>query len=1006
MNGASFLAFLQNARLVAYALSPSAAWVWARDGGELLWANAAGAAALGCHSARELTDRRFDASHPLIRDLKNLSPRLPTSGATQLARLRGLSEQPGAMTLCACSRLLAENETDAILVVATGPVKRPLALDQRVLGLVRDLSAVAVYGAGGALLHAASDLTGTEAVNSAMLALIDEARSAGDAAGLVGSYRVKVQQVPAYDGVLLLATFEDLGILERARGHVSQGAAAPDAQSSPTREGARDAAWYVFRDDAEKRLLQLRRPLRFVWRMDAEGRFSIDAGDFTSLAGVPTQARVGQLWDEFAGALDVDPDAKVTQAIASRQAWSAIAIDWPMEGTDVRLPVTLSGLPLFSAGQQFAGYRGFGVCRDVERLRAVLAAMREALTQRPAVAPGTEIAPVPAPDSREQAADPHSIETAPADGEQPGPAAPLPAFPEVLAASEEPHPLLRIVPTAQNVVPLRASMSLERRPHLTPVEHTAFHEIARALGARLEGEGGFAGQRPASAPAAYTSRAAEPLSSGRAPESRPGPIERMVLDRLPVGAILYQGRRVLLANRTLLDWTGFQCQEQLEAAGGADFLLGAYSPAGRDTSAGGVTIRTASGAQLSADTRLFKLEAEGDSALLLVLTRRAEERGESQVPGADAAQAHELKSILDTATDGVLVLDDIGTVIEANQSAQALFGYDSREIAGRSFVELFAPETQRLVREYLNSLAGDGVARVLNDGREVIGRVRSGGLIPLFMTLGRIAESPPKFCAVFRDITALKKAEEELSALRREAQQAHAARSDAFARIVQTTRTPMNAIIASTEAMLGERYGPIGNPRYLSYLKDIHAWGEGVVILLNDLFDLSRIEAGKLELSPVSFDLNDLVQQCVAIMQPHANGERIIIRTALSSGLPPVIADAGSARQIVLNLMSASIRSTAAGGQVIVSTTALSPAEVALRVRDTGVGMTEQEIENALEPFRHGGAAQGGDGVVSPLGLPLTKALAEANRGRFHIKSAKNAGTLTEIVFPAASAAA
>src|SRR4051812_50200683 len=112
MSTASFLAFLQNARLAAHALSPNAAWVWSRDGGEPLWANAAGAAALGCGSAERLTRGRFDVSHLLVRDLANLSPRLSRSGATQLAKLRGLSDQPGALTLCACSRLLAENEPD------------------------------------------------------------------------------------------------------------------------------------------------------------------------------------------------------------------------------------------------------------------------------------------------------------------------------------------------------------------------------------------------------------------------------------------------------------------------------------------------------------------------------------------------------------------------------------------------------------------------------------------------------------------------------------------------------------------------------------------------------------------------------------------------------------------------------------------------------------------------------------------------------------------------------
>jgi signal transduction histidine kinase len=172
-----------------------------------------------------------------------------------------------------------------------------------------------------------------------------------------------------------------------------------------------------------------------------------------------------------------------------------------------------------------------------------------------------------------------------------------------------------------------------------------------------------------------------------------------------------------------------------------------------------------------------------------------------------------------------------------------------------------------------------------------------------------------------------------------------------------------------------------------------------VISLVNDLLDLSKIEAGKLELNFVSVSLNDIVHQCVAIMQPQANRERIIIRTSLLPTLPPVVADERSVRQIVLNLLSNSIKFTGAGGQVIVSTALTDQGEAVMRVRDTGIGMNEKELQTALEPFRQvvTSGRVGGTG----LGLPLTKALAEANRASFTIRSAVDAGTLVEIAFPA-----
>src|SRR5205807_538368 len=264
----------------------------------------------------------------------------------------------------------------------------------------------------------------------------------------------------------------------------------------------------------------------------------------------------------------------------------------------------------------------------------------------------------------------------------------------------------------------------------------------------------------------------------------------------------------------------------------------------------------------------------------------------------------------------------------------------------------FAPESHRPALDYLDGLARNGVASLLNDGREVIGRVRQGGLIPLFMTMGRVGERGDKFCAVLRDITQWKRAEEELLDAKRRAERASSAKSDFLAKISHEIRTPLNAVIGFSEVMMEERFGPVGNDRYREYLKDIHASGGHLVSLINDLLDLSKIEAGKLDLTFTSVNLNGLVQQCVAIMQPQGNRERIIIRTSLAPTLPPVVVDARSIRQIVLNLLSNSIKFTGAGGQVIVSTALTDRGEAVLRVRDTGAGMSEKEIEAALEPFR------------------------------------------------------
>ncbi|MGA7975121.1 MAG: HAMP domain-containing sensor histidine kinase, partial [Pseudolabrys sp.] len=288
----------------------------------------------------------------------------------------------------------------------------------------------------------------------------------------------------------------------------------------------------------------------------------------------------------------------------------------------------------------------------------------------------------------------------------------------------------------------------------------------------------------------------------------------------------------------------------------------------------------------------------------------------------------------------------------------------------------------------------------LEAGREAIGLVRQGGLVPLHVTIGRV-EDGEKLCAVMRDVTSWKRSEEELITARHQAEKESTAKSEFLAKISHEIRSPLNAIIGFSEVMIDERFGALGNERYKQYLKDIHASGSHLVALLNDLLDLSKIEAGKLELTFVSVNLNDLVQECVAMMQPDANRERVIIRTSLPPTLPAVVADARSVLQITLNVLSNSIKFTGAGGQVIVSTALTDTNEVVLRVRDTGTGMSEKELQNALEPFRELATTARWGTSGTGLALPITKALAEANHARFVISSRVEDGTLVEVAFPA-----
>ncbi|WP_298378494.1 PAS domain-containing protein [uncultured Bradyrhizobium sp.] len=818
-----------------------------------------------------------------------------------------------------------------------------------------------------------------------------------------------------------------------------------------------------------------RHPLRFMWQMDHEARFSLGSDEFTRLIGLHTAAGFGRLWSDIAESFGLDPEGRVLKAFASRDTWSGITLHWPVDGGG-RLPVELSGLPVFDRSRNFAGYRGFGVCRDLDGL-ARLAALRRYEFFSGSIAPrslSADAAPAPRTAAPPGPAAPHDVSPPHAEP----PPDPTAAPPEELtepSATETSHqadPDHAVETheeaqearhdTPQNVVPFRLAGDT-RPPSLTPVENNAFNELARQLSARLESEAGLTAttnESAATEAAAEAPLAGEPPQEVEAPPSRetaaqletpadapkagwlaatePAPRgesrrDRALLDLLPVGILIYRLDRLLYANHAFLARMGYDSLHALEAAGGLDALYVEPGVSQASSSSGTGTPVTISanqnaddGAQsVSAEARLHTITWDDDSALALIFSRTLDEDSAVAAalsdpepdqepvaaaepvlaplpPQAGHADAEELGAILDTAAEGIIMFDAEGNIHSCNRSAEALFGYDGDEFITHNLADLFAPESQHGIFDYLTSVKSAGVASLLDHGRETLGRVRQGGIIPLSVTMGRTRADGPNFFAVFRDLSQTKKSEGELREARRLAERAANAKSDMLARISHELRTPLNAIIGFAEVMIGERFGALGNERYVEYMKDIRASGERVIAIVNDLLDLSRIETGKLDLAFTSQNLNEMVESCVAVMQPQANRERIIIRTSLAHTLPPVVADARALRQITLNLIGNSIHLANAGGQVIVSTALSDFGEVMLRVRDTGQSLNDNEVAAALEPFRAPTPSdQAGSGGVS---LSLTKALVEANRAKFQIRTGGRTGTLIEIVFSHAAA--
>lgn len=715
---------------------------------------------------------------------------------------------------------------------------------------------------------------------------------------------------------------------------------------------------------------------RFLWKTDAEGRFIDVTHTLADVVGDANADILGRAAAEVARAFALDP--AFARAVASQKSWSGVEVDWPLDAPGARVPTTLGALPATDADRRFAGYQGYGVLHlDRARLDTALDA--------------------PAP--------------------------------EQLAPAGE------VAFAAPNVVPLRpsprmtdedgrddghdddaAQFAQDAEAELTSTERSAFDEIARALRAGpLVGDDKDQDNAPAAAEEAPIAPSlvahAATLAHPDAVHSHAALALEGLLDRLPVGVLVARGAQTLFVNRTLLDYLGFADRAAFDADGGLARMFFGRPPANVGARPGPVAVQASDGEALDVDAHLQIVEWEGGPATLVTLRRNRlpPPRGPEESALALArtleeklARVREENALLRAAFEGggeaVALVSDDGRIESASPAFAALLGVAPAALEGEKLTTFFGVDDARALAARLARARADSLERL-----RLLARARGAAAVSVEAALRRLPFGAARMlCVSLRDLSSSQRLTDDIEAARLAAEDASAAKSDFLARVSHEIRTPLNAILGFAEVMMEERFGPIGSERYKEYLKDVHASGALVLSLVNDLLDLSKIEAGKMELSFERVDANAIISECASMMQAQANQGRIVMRLALAPGLPLIRADARSLRQILLNLLSNAVKFNEPGGQVIVSSALTDAGSVAIRVKDTGIGMTDDEAQTALEPFKQIATARpsGAQPRGTGLGLPVTKALIEANHATFTIKSRKNEGTLIEIDFP------
>ena len=356
----------------------------------------------------------------------------------------------------------------------------------------------------------------------------------------------------------------------------------------------------------------------------------------------------------------------------------------------------------------------------------------------------------------------------------------------------------------------------------------------------------------------------------------------------------------------------------------------------------------------------------------------------------------------DAAPIGMAIIDTDGRYQRVNTALCALFGYSEDELKGRSLLEITHPSYRKVAQANIAQLRTGEIDRVETEKRYI---AKDGHTVHALTRVGAVRDASGRTVQMLTqiiDITARKASEDELLAAKEQAELANRSKSEFLANMSHELRTPLNAIIGFSEIVAGELFGPVGGTRYVEYARDIHASGIHLLSIIGDILDLSKIEAGRRELTESAIDLHEAAESALRLVHGRAesSGVRLLNEIARDE-TPRLLADERGVKQMLLNLLSNAVKFTPDGGRVTVSACLRGDGSLAVSVEDTGIGIAPENIPRALAPFSQVDSTLTRRYEGTGLGLPLVKSLIELHDGTLELESEEGKGTLATVVFPA-----
>ena len=393
------------------------------------------------------------------------------------------------------------------------------------------------------------------------------------------------------------------------------------------------------------------------------------------------------------------------------------------------------------------------------------------------------------------------------------------------------------------------------------------------------------------------------------------------------------------------------------------------------------------------------LEIEGqDSIILDIMARPASADQDSLKKERDDAISL-MTSVFDASDVGIVVTDHNQRIVRVNESFLKAYGWEASDLLGNNFSVLIpkgesnpAAEKRRMMLEEDGDSRKTQEIQIQGHDGELANALTSTVMLEL-------SEGRRFLISTIVDITELKAMQESLRLAKDQADMANRAKSAFLANMSHELRTPLNAIIGFSDMMKSGTLGMIENPNYIEYLGDIHFSATHLLSIINDVLDMSKIEAGKMKLAETAFDISGLMDSVRRLMTTKAEEKNISIKLETTEDTPFLHADERLVRQILINLLSNSLKFSPEHSTITMRSL-VEPGALIVSVMDEGIGIPEELLAEVVEPFGQVDDPKLNKGQGTGLGLPLAKAMMELHDGELELISAHGQGTTVICRFP------